>query len=66
MQWIEGPTRSATHVMGAFSDGDKVYVDVEMSMSNPPIRTDARRLAVESDRGHKPHHTAHGFSTQST
>jgi hypothetical protein len=35
VQWIEGPTRSATHVMGAFSDGDKVYVDVEMSMSNP-------------------------------
>jgi carotenoid cleavage dioxygenase-like enzyme len=34
-QWIEGPTRSATHVMGAFSDGEKVYVDVEMSMSNP-------------------------------
>ena len=42
LQWIEGPTRSATHVMGAFSDGDKVYVDVEMSIGNPfpfvPIR----------------------------
>lgn len=35
LNWIEGPTRSATHVMGAFSDGDRVYVDVEMSMSNP-------------------------------
>jgi carotenoid cleavage dioxygenase len=35
VQWIEGPSRSATHVMGAFSDGDKLYVDVEMSMSNP-------------------------------
>ncbi|HEX7079868.1 MAG TPA: carotenoid oxygenase family protein [Gammaproteobacteria bacterium] len=33
--WIEGPTRSATHVMGAFDDGNRVYVDVEMSMSNP-------------------------------
>jgi carotenoid cleavage dioxygenase len=32
---FQGPTRSATHVMGAFSDGDRVYVDVEMSMSNP-------------------------------
>jgi carotenoid cleavage dioxygenase-like enzyme len=35
LRWIEGPTRSATHVMGAFDDGDMVYVDVEMSMSNP-------------------------------
>ncbi len=35
LNWIEGPTRSATHVMGAFSDGDRVYVDVEMSQSNP-------------------------------
>jgi carotenoid cleavage dioxygenase-like enzyme len=35
LAWIEGPTRSATHIMGAFSDGDKVFVDVEMSMSNP-------------------------------
>jgi carotenoid cleavage dioxygenase-like enzyme len=35
IQWIEGPTRSATHVMGAFDDGDKLFVDVEMSMSNP-------------------------------
>ncbi|HEX6999327.1 MAG TPA: carotenoid oxygenase family protein [Gammaproteobacteria bacterium] len=33
--WIEGPTRSATHVMGAFSDRDRLIVDVEMSMSNP-------------------------------
>jgi carotenoid cleavage dioxygenase len=35
LRWFQGPTRSATHVMGAFSDGDRVYVDVEMSMSNP-------------------------------
>ena len=35
LQWLEGPTRSATHVMGAWSEGDQVYVDVEMSMSNP-------------------------------
>ena len=35
LQWFEGPTRSATHVMGAFDDGNKVIVDVEMSMSNP-------------------------------
>jgi carotenoid cleavage dioxygenase-like enzyme len=33
--WIEGPERSATHVMGAFSDGNRVIVDVEMSRYNP-------------------------------
>jgi carotenoid cleavage dioxygenase-like enzyme len=35
VQWIKGPTRSATHVMGAFDDGKRLWVDVEMSMSNP-------------------------------
>jgi len=35
LQWFEGPTRSATHVMGAFDDGNRIFVDVEMSMSNP-------------------------------
>jgi carotenoid cleavage dioxygenase len=35
VQWIKGPTRSATHVMGTFDDGKKLFVDVEMSMSNP-------------------------------
>lgn len=35
VRWIEGPTRSATHVMSAFDDGNTVYVDVEMSRSNP-------------------------------
>jgi carotenoid cleavage dioxygenase-like enzyme len=35
VQWIQGPTRSATHVMGTFDDGNKLYIDVEMSMSNP-------------------------------
>jgi carotenoid cleavage dioxygenase len=46
VRWIEGPTRSATHVMGAFDDGERLYVDVEMSMSNPfpfmPMRDGAR------------------------
>ena len=46
VRWIQGPTRSATHVMGAFDDGDKLIVDVEMSMSNPfpfmPMRDGAR------------------------
>ncbi len=35
IQWIGGPTRSATHVMGAFDDGERLLVNVEMSMSNP-------------------------------
>jgi carotenoid cleavage dioxygenase-like enzyme len=46
VRWIEGPTRSATHVMGVFDDGNKLYVDVEMSMSNPfpfmPMRDGSR------------------------
>ena len=46
VRWIQGPTRSATHVMGAFDDKDKLVVDVEMSMSNPfpfmPMRHGAR------------------------
>jgi carotenoid cleavage dioxygenase len=35
IRWLEGPTRSATHVLGAFDDGEKLIVDVEMSRSNP-------------------------------
>lgn len=35
LRWFKGPDRSSTHVMGAFSDGDRVYVDVEMSEYNP-------------------------------
>ncbi|MEP7247481.1 MAG: carotenoid oxygenase family protein [Gammaproteobacteria bacterium] len=35
LRWFKGPERSSTHVMGAFSDGERVYVDVEMSQYNP-------------------------------
>jgi carotenoid cleavage dioxygenase len=46
VRWIQGPTRSATHVMGAFDDGEKLIVDVEMSLSNPfpfmPMRDGSR------------------------
>jgi carotenoid cleavage dioxygenase len=46
LRWFQGPERSATHVMGAFSDGNKVYVDVEMSGYNPfpfmPMRDGSR------------------------
>jgi carotenoid cleavage dioxygenase len=35
VRFIKGPERSATHVMGAFDDGKRVVIDVEMSLSNP-------------------------------
>lgn len=35
IRWIKGPERSATHVMGCFEDGHRLYVDVEMSSYNP-------------------------------
>lgn len=35
LRWLRGPTRSATHVMGAFDEGEKLIVDVEMSLINP-------------------------------
>jgi carotenoid cleavage dioxygenase-like enzyme len=35
IRWFEGPHRSATHVMGAWDDKGKIYIDVEMSLSNP-------------------------------
>ena len=33
IRWFKGPERCATHTMGAFSDGDKVYVDMDMGLS---------------------------------
>ena len=35
IRWFEGPERSATHVMGAWDDRGRIYIDVEMSESNP-------------------------------
>ena len=34
LRWYKGPERSATHVMNAFSDGDMIYVDMDMSEGN--------------------------------
>ncbi len=46
IKWIKGPERSATHVMGCFDDGNNLFVDVEMSLSNPfpfmPMRDGSR------------------------
>ncbi len=32
--WIKGPTWMATHVMGAWSDGDKLYMDMDGAPGN--------------------------------
>lgn len=34
LRWFKGPERCATHVMSAFSEGERLYVDVPMAMSN--------------------------------
>lgn len=34
LRWFKGPERCATHVMGAFSDGNKMYVDMDMALKN--------------------------------
>ncbi len=34
IRWFKGPERCATHVMGAFSEGERVYVDMDMALKN--------------------------------
>ena len=34
LRWYKGPERCATHVMGAWSDGDMCYVDMDMAHKN--------------------------------
>jgi carotenoid cleavage dioxygenase len=34
LRWHEGPERCATHVMGAWSDGDTCFVDMDMAHKN--------------------------------
>ena len=34
LRWFKGPEKCATHVMNAFSDGDMIYVDMDMAESN--------------------------------
>jgi carotenoid cleavage dioxygenase len=66
IHWVKGPTRSSTHVMGAFDDGEKIVVDVEMSEFNPfpfmpfrdgtkwdPIRGSSRITRLSVDLSHK-------------
>ena len=34
LRWFKGPERCATHTMGCFSDGERVYIDVDMGLKN--------------------------------
>ena len=35
LRWIKGPQRGMFHVMGCFDDGQRLYVDMPLSKSNP-------------------------------
>ena len=34
LRWFKGPERCATHTMGCFSDGERLYVDMDMGEKN--------------------------------
>src|SRR4051812_4297098 len=34
LRWFRGPERCATHTMGCFSEGERVYIDVDMGLKN--------------------------------
>ena len=34
LRWFKGPERCATHTMGTFSDGTRLYVDMDMAETN--------------------------------
>jgi carotenoid cleavage dioxygenase-like enzyme len=34
LRWYRGPERCATHVLGAYSDGDRLFVDMDMARKN--------------------------------
>jgi carotenoid cleavage dioxygenase len=34
LRWFKGPERCATHTMGCFGDGERVYLDVDMALKN--------------------------------
>jgi carotenoid cleavage dioxygenase-like enzyme len=34
LRWFKGPERCATHVMGAFSDGERIFIDMDMGLKN--------------------------------
>jgi len=34
LRWLKGPERCATHTMGTFADGSRLYVDMDMALKN--------------------------------
>jgi carotenoid cleavage dioxygenase len=53
LRWLKGPERCATHTMGTFADGSRLYVDMDMALKNqfPSCRTStARRLIPSAHR----------------
>jgi len=55
LRWFQGPERCATHTMGCFTDGDRVYVDMDMALKNqfPFIpQTDGSRYDPVAAQGH--------------
>jgi carotenoid cleavage dioxygenase-like enzyme len=34
LRWFKGPERCATHTMGCFSDGERVFIDMDMGAKN--------------------------------
>jgi carotenoid cleavage dioxygenase-like enzyme len=34
LRWFKGPERCATHTMGCFSDGERIFVDMDMGTKN--------------------------------
>ena len=34
LRWFKGPERCATHTTGCFTDGERVYVDMDMALKN--------------------------------
>jgi len=69
LRWFKGPERCATHTMGCFSDGERIYIDVDMGLKNQfpffpnkdgtPFDAEAAkgritRLSVDLARGSRP------------
>ncbi len=49
LRWFKGPERCATHTMGTFSDGTRLYVDMDMALREPvSVLPERRRRSVRS------------------
>ena len=50
LRWFKGPERCATHTMGCFSDGERVYIDMDMGAQEPVSVHSLTRTAVRTIR----------------